>query len=388
MKIQWSYNLPTPDSSEYYMYGSPIFADKNEVLFAYEYKQNAKLFVIDANTGKGTQLPLNSSVSVLPKDYFFISFSNRIVFYAGDLFCYCSKKAENVCKLSEYGKVISHLAKSDLLYIICSKAESSTLLCFDMNTLHIRWKCDVTSKPYIAGPITVFENNIACYGCNKLLFIEPESGEFLSSIQISRVGKLFCPIRLDKEHIAIGYTNWSNAGILAYNTKSKKVKWKTARRFEGPLLRCCVYKRHHDLYWVKNDRELICIDENNGTEIFSISTSPWLYTDLCIEGDKIIFGTSGADGSLNCFRSDNGEKIWKIPLKNGCEYYGKYNDSLIAGDFSKTIKQIDMESGAILQEMQTEGEVVGQISIFEQDIYTVVLGDKNRSAALVKLALK
>ena len=273
------------------------------------------------------------------------------------------------------------------MYIICSKAEISTLLCFDLNTLVVKWKCDVTSKPYISGPITIFENSIACHGCDKLLFIDPNSGKFLSSIHISRAGKLFCPIRLDEEHLAIGYTNWSNAGILVYNTVSEKVKWKTVRRFEGPLLRCCIYKRDNNLYWVKNDRELICVDKNNGTELFSIPTSPWLYTDLCFEGNKILFGTSGADGSLNCIQSDTGERIWEIPLKNGCAYFGKYNNSIIVGDYSETIKQIDIESGAILQEMQTEGKVIGQLTVSDNDIYTVIWGGKDQKAEIIKAAI-
>ena len=67
MNIQWSFDLPTSDKDEYFMYESPIYTDNSEVLFTYENRQDMKLLVIDTNTGVGKELSLKSSVRLLSK---------------------------------------------------------------------------------------------------------------------------------------------------------------------------------------------------------------------------------------------------------------------------------------------------------------------------------
>lgn len=386
MNIRWSFDLPTSGSSVDYDYESPIFINDNEVLFAFGYERSTVLYVVDTVTGMGKELSLSSSVGVLSKCFFFIPSSEGTVVYTGDLYQYRNGTIWNSCALLQYGKVISHLIVDDDLYVLCLKGQRTTLLCVEMKSLEIRWKHEVTSGCYFPGPLFLFENCITCYGCGELLFIEPKSGNVLHSIQIPRVDKLFSPIRIDDEYIAIGFTNWSNAGVLVYSTVSGKVKWKAGKRFEGPLLRCLIYNKEDYLYWIKNDRELICLDAKDGTERFCIPTLPWLYTELCLVGERIIYGTSGADGFLNCIRFDTGEKLWSLPLKNGCTYYGRYKDTVIVGDYSKTVFQIDVESGAILQQFCTTGKIVGSIAVCEDSFYTVVWGNEHKPISLVKIA--
>ena len=271
--------------------------------------------------------------------------------------------------------------------MVCSRDKKQTLVCFDSKNLNISWELDVTTETYISGPVYIFEEKVTCFAHGELLFIDLTKGSVLSSISIPHAEKLFCPIRLDEENIAIGFTNCTNAGILKYNQKSEKVEWKTDRKFEGPLLNCKIYRYNGKLFWVKNERELICLDEHTGEEKYKVPTLPWLYTDLQFNGDRALFGTSGADGFLNCIRTDTGEEVWKLPLKNGCVFFKKHDDSIFVGDFSKRIMQIGIETGNVLKELQTTGEVVGRIEVLDKALYTVVWGSATSKISLIKVDL-
>ncbi|MBO4679965.1 MAG: PQQ-binding-like beta-propeller repeat protein [Lachnospiraceae bacterium] len=385
MKTIWKYPLPTDEKSRDCDYESPIYEYGNEVLFPFRYMHATVLYVIDTFTGRGTTLPLDTNTAVMAWEFFMEPFPDGVVIYAGDIFWYCSGKIKKAIDMTQYGKVISHAVWSGYIYLLCVRDGKHTLACFDSKNKDITWKLDVTTEAYTPGPIYFFEEKVTCFAHGELLFIDLEKGTVLSSIRILHANKLFCPIRLDEENLAIGFTNWTNAGILKYNLKSKKVEWKTGRKFEGPLLRCKIHRNNGNLIWVKNDRELICLDELTGAEKYRVSTLPWLYTDLQFSGDRTLFGTSGADGFLNCIRTDTGKEIWKLPLKDGCAFFKMQNDSVFVGDFSKRIMQIDIETGKILKELQTTGEVVGRIEVQNKALYTVVWGNATSNISLIKV---
>ncbi|MCI8508485.1 MAG: PQQ-like beta-propeller repeat protein [Lachnospiraceae bacterium] len=129
------------------------------------------------------------------------------------------------------------------------------LFCYDLDTLSLEWKVNISNHNYTPGEITLFENMVACYGDHELLSIEMENGRIADRIKIPRINKLFHPIRLDDEHILLGYTNWTSAGVLKYNQKSKQVIWRNKRKFQGPQLRCRIYRHEDRVFWVKNDTE-------------------------------------------------------------------------------------------------------------------------------------
>ena len=163
--------------------------------------------------------------------------------------------------------------------------------------------------------------------------------------------------------------------------------WKSKRSFEGPQLKCKIYAFDNFVCWVKNGRELICHNSENGEEIYRTATSPWLYTDLFFNDGNIIFGTSGSDGYIFSINAQNGEENWSLFLKNGCAYYDMYNDSIIVGDFSKRIHLIDASSGRIIKTLATDGEVVGQIKVHGKYAYTVIWGNENAPIRLIKIQL-
>jgi outer membrane protein assembly factor BamB len=233
----------------------------------------------------------------------------------------------------------------------------------------------------------MFENKISCYGNDRLLFIDILSGEILDEIKISRISKLFCPIRMQDGTLLIGVTNWSNAGVLRYNKKSKKILWKSKRSFEGPLHRCEIFAKDNFVYWIKNDTEIICVNTENGEEVCRIATTPWLYTTPVFLNNRIMFGTSGRDGFLVNIDTESGNRAWALPLKNGCAFFDIYNDTVIVGDFNKKLYQVDFGSGKILQELRVGGEVVGDITVKENFVYTVIWGNEIEPIKLVKIKI-
>jgi hypothetical protein len=53
----------------------------------------------------------------------------------------------------------------------------------------------------------LFDDAVACYGNDKLLFIDIANGAVKNQIKIPRVDKLFAPVKVDDRTMLIGYTN-------------------------------------------------------------------------------------------------------------------------------------------------------------------------------------
>ncbi len=185
----------------------------------------------------------------------------------------------------------------------------------------------------------------------------------------------------------MGYTNFTAAGILKYNIKDKKIVWKHKRKFEGPQLDCKIYLYENKLFWVKNSTELICLDMHGGSEIFNFRTIPRLYSKLCFFKNDIIFGTSGADGFINDISVNDGKLKWSVPLKNGCVYFDFFEDSVIVGDFSKSIQRISIDTGSVIDRIFCGGEVVGDIKVYGNNIYTVIWGNTEKNIRIVNFKI-
>lgn len=390
MKEVWSYNLPYSDSNTYADYETPFIEHNGELLFVSSNRSEISLIVLDSATGEGKEHSLNNSVPIFPKLAFLDGFYGGVIVYTGDLFCYSNGAVTKIMELRQKGKVQSHIIFDRFLYIVSvNDYRESELICINLDSFQIEWSQDVSSNPYISGPVDCFERKIVCFGRESLLLFDPASGSVIDSLKIPRIGKLFCAVRLDDEHIALGYTNWSSAGIIKYNLITNKVIWKNGRRFEGPLLRCKIFKKDNRLYWVKNDTELIGLNEDDGEEVFAVKTYPWLYTDLFFKNDKIIFGTAGNGGSINCIQDDNGAEKWRIPTDYGVCYFGDYENSVIVSNIPKSeIIQIDIDSGNVIQTYDLCGEAIGRIKVFGHAFYTVVLNGKSNAASLVKFDLR
>lgn len=388
MKLMWEYPLPTNVNSNDSQYESPILENGKYVYFVSESAGWQKLHIVDKKTGAGYSRLLQKSVNILPSKYIFFSYNSTAVIYAGDLHFIQSDEVLRMLVFAQKGEITSYILIRNRLYVSCASGKNASLCCIDLDKMIFVWDLDISnSKPYRAGEITLFNDMISCYGRDQLLLVCPDSGEIVNALKVSRIDKLFCPIRLDNDTMLIGYTNWTNAGILKYQISTKKVLWRHKRKFEGPQLKCKIYHCKDKAFWVKNSTELICLDIENGEEIHQLRTTPWLYTDLQFYQGSIFYGTAGADGYLNCLDCETVKFRWSAFLKNGCAYYGICNDSIVTGDFDKTIKQFSVRDGRLINKMPVDGEVVGQITVSEGCLYTVIWGNSEKDIRLVKIQI-
>ena len=412
MELLWEYALPTDENSKDYQYESPVFVNGGNVFFICRGSKNGKkysLYVIDKISGAlKNEFELYGD-SVLPNECFFETYGDKTIIYTGNLWLYSNEDGfsemwnglfeckddslfdglnayeivEALANRKKY-RITSHLVYKN--FFICSNKDN--LYCINIEKNDLEWEIAMpNSQPYSCGSIFLFEDKISCYGNDKLLFIDIFNGKILDEIKIPRISKLFCPVRMGDGTLLIGFTNWSNAGILRYNEKSKKVIWKSKRAFEGPLLRTEIFVQGGFVYWLKNDTEIICINTENGEEVYRAPTSPWRYTEPLFLHGRIMFGTSGRDGFLTNIDSESGKEMWSLPFKNGCAFFDMYENTVILGDFNKKLYQVDFESGNILQESRVGGEVVGDVTVEENDVYTVVWGNESEPIKLIKVKI-
>ena len=350
MNIEWMFDLPTDEKSQDYHYESPILIKDNNLYFISDHPKPV-LHVIDTEAGTEKFRIECVGQSVISKKYFFAEYQDKIIIYTGELWFYENERLFKFDQVRIDDNINSYILKDN--YFIF--ADRSHLWCLNLDLQSLEWQLHIlNTRPYQAGDICLFENAIACYGNDQLLIVDIVNGEITDQIKISRADKLFMPVRLDGRTLLIGFTNWSNAGILKYDTTDKKVLWKSNRSFEGPLLRCKIYQKDNLIYWIKNDTELISLDINNGKETYCVKTAPWMYTDLLFWNRCLMYGTAGRDGYFVNLDAQSGKEKWSIFLKNGCAYFDYYNETVILGDFEKMIYQVDIASGNVLQKLSEE----------------------------------
>ena len=383
MNIELEIDLPTNADSKDYQYESPIYCD-DDVLYFITDRPNTILHIVDTNVGKEKIQPIISRCSVIPSEYFFEKFRDKLIIYTGELSFYENESIVEFPHVPIDDRINSHLIKDN--YFIF--ADHSNLICFNLDTQNVEWQLGIANtKLYEPGEISLFGDDIACYGNDKLLIVDIFSGTIKDQILIPHINKAFGPIKIDDNTLLIGFTNWLNAGILKYDMNARKVLWKNKRSFEGPLLRCKIYQKDNFAYWVKNDTELICVDINSGDEAYSVKTMPWLYTDLLFEHQNLFYGTAGRDGYFVNLDPETGCEKWSFFLKNGCAYFDFYDKSVVLGDFEKTIYRIDATNGEILSRIFVDGEVVGRIKTHRNNVYTVIWGSERAPIRLIKIKI-
>ncbi len=132
---------------------------------------------------------------------------------------------------------------------------------------------------------------------------------------------------------------------------------------------------------------MICLSDDTGEELFQLRTAPWLYTPLEFRDGRLLFGTSGANGYINCADAVTGEMLWNVHLINGCSYYATHDETVLVGDFSKRILRLDIRDGAVVDQLQLDSQVVGRIAVHENRLYTVLWETDENKPRLVCIQL-
>lgn len=390
MELIWEYPLPTSEKSTAQQHEAPILADHAYLYYAVKSVREISIHAVNTHTGQGSEyrFPQNAFLWINSRQFFGFFYKGLAYYYAADLFVLKEDKLIATIPLSENREFNSWLLKDNRLYLAIGHRPFEKLLCIDLDSLEILWTLKTgCTKNYRAGAISFFEGKIACYGLDQLLFIDPDNGQIVHSIKLSRIDKLFCPIRQEDGTLLMGYTNWTNAGILRYDPLSGKILWRYKRKFEGPLSNCKIYLTGPCVYWTKNDTELICLDIASGEEIGRVRTAPWRYTDLCFEEKYLLFGTSGADGFLNCLDAGQCQPRWTVPLKEGCSFFDVKQARVYAGDYNKEIFEFALVDGRITDSLNVDAEVIGFIKIHDDSLYTILWGSDTKPIRLVKIRL-
>ncbi len=385
MKLLWRYDLPTSEQSRDHHFEGPILI-KEDRLFFVSCGPQARLHVLEAASGRPLFPPAELSCDTISSRHLMFDTGDGLVIYTGRWYFWQEGRLSPLAIPG--GPVLSALHQGQRLYILC-RNRGDILRCLDLDTRGLLWETTVscTNSAYQAGSLHPLGNLLTCAGRDGLVILDPRTGALRDSIKIPRIAKLYCPRELSGGHLLLGYTNWTGAGVLRYDPDSRQVLWRHRRNFEGPQLDCTLWFWQDLVLWVKNGTELICLDHETGEEQYALRTAPWLYTPLQPAGERMLYGTAGADGFLNCLDPATGKTCWSHFLKNGCAWFGLREDSVVIGDFGKTIKELRLADGALLQELAVEGEVVGRVTISGNAAYTILWGDETRDIQLVCVTL-
>ena len=386
----WEYPLPTNEKSIEHQFEGPILAGTDYLYYAVKTARNVTIHVVDNRTGQGTVYPFSRSefIWVGPKDFFGFFHNGLAYYFTADLHVFKGSLLIKTIPLSENREFNTWLHLENRLYLAIGHRPFEKLLCIDLDAQEILWSLNIGStKNYVAGALSFFEGNILCYGLDHLLFVKPEDGSIEKKLKLPRIDKLFCPLRQEDDTLLIGYTNWTNAGVLCYDETTQKILWRYKRQFQGPLGNCRLYPYGDKIYWTKNDTELICLNRMTGEEISRVRTAPWRYTPLQFHDKYLLFGTSGSDGFLYCVDAEQCAVRWTIPLKEGCMFFGIRENSAYCGDYNNNLLCISLKDGMPHQPLSLDAEVIGDIEIGGNALYTVIWGNEEKPIRLVKISL-
>ena len=390
MKLIWEYALPTSSRSIEHHFEGPILAGEDYLYYAVKTPKEITLHVINTRTGQGTvySYSCDAFTWVGTRDFFGFFHKGLAYYYARDLYVFKEDQLIATVPLSGNKELNSWLHREDRLYLAIGQRPFEKLICIDLVQWEILWSVNIgCSKNYVAGAISFFEGHIICYGMDHLLYVNPDDGSIEQKLKLPRIEKLFCPVRQEDGTLLLGYTNWTNAGILCYDEAGKKILWRYKRQFEGPLGNCRIYLQGDQVYWTKNDTELICLNRTTGEEIARVRTAPWRYTPLRFHRDQLLFGTSGADGFLYCLDANQSAIQWTVPLKEGCSFFGIRENKAYCGDYNKNLLCISLADGKLQEILPLDAEVIGDIQIQNDALYTILWANEEKSIRLVKVAL-
>jgi hypothetical protein len=238
------------------------------------------------------------------------------------------------------------------------------------------------AKHHRASSLQRFGEWLWYAGEGGLWLIDPLSGERRDLIKLPRIDKVFSPLDYHGDWL-LGFTNWTSCGVVRFSPRDRRVVWKYRRTFQGPSNYCRIWQCEDVIIMPKGYTELIGIDASTGRERWRHRTTPYLYSAVELRNGMLIFGTAGADGSLQVLDTQSGELRWSRFLKNGCQYFAWHKESIIAGDFDKCLRRFDFGTGEEQDQIELDAQVVGDVKVHDGRAFTTIWMTDQRPARLV-----
>ena len=402
MRLLWEYPLPQSEQPRDYEYEGPLLVHGDQIyLGTYSEPEvqarphsglfGARLHRIDRKQGIGEWCDFGVRDPRPPGAWSLTPVGDEVLFHCG-AFVRCLAEPRRLAEVPDGDLVpIKLAARPEPLRIgtrlYCANDRNQTLCCLDLAEEQVVWSQPLKGSPsYRIGAPLRFGERIACYGRDALLIFDSETGETLDELKVPRVDKLYSPLA-DGDDLLIGYTNYSSAGVLRYRPATGKVGWQYRKKFEGPASYCRIWRVDDLVVWVKGETELIAVDTASGTERWRAATHPYLYSRITVLGTDLLLGTAGRQGAVQVVNGLTGETRWRLPLHNGCSYYALHDSSVLVGDFDGWVRRLDLRTGTELDRLQLGTEIVGDIAMDGERVYTVAWPDEERPARLVCIDL-
>lgn len=400
MRILWTYELPkqgndAPGSSE-----APLCWDGQAVLVPisnFEHGRDrrakdmlARGYRFDVHRvradGNGTLTSFRTSSMLTPQSWSFLRIGDELVLHVGTFHTLPGNEASlgmscvNASDGAGRGIFIQHGG-----YLVFADSETNCVHCYDTDRKACNWTLDLrNTHRYRVGPVAIYHDQVVCHGRDALNYIDLATGHIERQQAFPRIDKLYPPLEYEGD-LLFAYTNWTSGGLIRFDPKENKVRWKfktrgrTAIPRGGPL----PVAGKTAILSLNDGSSLVGVDLDNGSVRWTYRAQ-WLHTAIEVCGPSMIFGTSGGYGRhLRRHQAETGETEWAVEMDGGCPYYSTQGDYLVAGDWGGVLRRIRRTDGEVVEKLSLGAPVTTEPLVVDTDIFLLKWPTDGNSPALV-----
>lgn len=229
-----------------------------------------------------------------------------------------------------------------------------------------------TSKGIYGEKITVIEVNLSDTATS-IKYIsfkdkEPKNKEILLSKNWQFI------LKENKVHLYVGFLlDVSQPTISISDNVYNFDKFKVRTEYEfGDK-----YLKHNQLSTIE------CFDKATHKKTWTIKIRGYIYTDIELKNNCLLFGSAGKGGAFYCINIDTGRTLAEHINSDSSNYVWQ-NSSVILKDKKGNMQQINPYTGSVLQTLMLKDKLFyAPILIDKQFIYTTAYNKKSNSGRLI-----
>lgn len=159
--------------------------------------------------------------------------------------------------------------------------------------------------------------------------------------------------------------------IADINYKLEEFRVKTEYEFQNKTL------KYNQLSTIE------CFDKNSKNPIWKVKIKGYIYTDIELQKDCLIFGTAGKGGALYCIQLTNGKVLTELSNSNTSNY-AWHNDTIILRDLKGNLQQVNPFTCEIIKKLELKDKLFyAPILADNEYVYTTVHNKKLNRARLI-----